>query len=285
MRVWLIVALIASFAPLVSERAEGEFIDGVETFSGQVLDTSTWQTRYNSVVVQNNGLTIPSGEVVTANPLVPVGGGVSVDLVVSQIPGVSNNYPGAVAVYLTTASAGTATGAWDDSFAAELELDLWAGNSHPGTAAAYIDHPDSGSGQIMENVANSEGTLGSNLTFEIDRPTSQEYEFSVLDSSGDVTGSGMLSAASFPGALYIDLHTDGGTTATFDSVTITPEPSTFALLGTGGISLAAYAWRRRSLARRKPKRGESEQLQDGAVPILAFPTRWSDQACVRRRSA
>lgn len=137
----------------------------------------------------------------------------------------------------------------------------------------------------MENVANSEGTLGSNLTFEIDRPTSQEYEFSVLDSSGDVTGSGMLSAASFPGVLYIDLHTDGGTTATFDSVTITPEPSTFALLGTGGISLAAYAWRRRSLARRKPKRGESEQLQDGAVPILAFPTRWSDQACVRRRSA
>ncbi len=52
MRVWLIVALIANFAPLVSGHAEGAFINGVETFGGQVLDTSTWQIRYNSVVVQ-----------------------------------------------------------------------------------------------------------------------------------------------------------------------------------------------------------------------------------------
>ncbi len=111
MRVWLIVALIANFAPLVSGHAEGAFINGVETFGGQVLDTSTWQIRYNSVVVQNDGLTIPSGEVVTANSLVPVGGGVRVDLVVSQIPPTINNYPGEVRVYLTTDSAGTGTGA------------------------------------------------------------------------------------------------------------------------------------------------------------------------------
>ena len=98
MRVWLIVVWIASFAPLVSERAEAAFVNGVETFDGQVLDTSTWQVRYNSVVVQNDALTIPSGEVVTAGSLVPVGGGVRVDVVVSQIPGVINNYPGAVSV-------------------------------------------------------------------------------------------------------------------------------------------------------------------------------------------
>jgi len=245
MRVWLIVAWIASFAPLVSERAEAAFVNGVETFDGQVLDTSTWQVRYNSVVVQNDALTIPSGEVVTADSLVPVGRGVRVDVVVSQIPGVINNYPGAVSMHLTTASAGTGTGAWNDSFAAELNLSLWAGDTHPGTVGALIDHPGGGSGMNIGYVADSDGAIGRKFTFEIDRPTSQQYRFSVLDSSGNFTGNGLLSAASFPGALRIDLHTDGGTTATFDNVTIVPEPSTIALLFTATVGLPAYAWRRR----------------------------------------
>jgi len=244
MRVWLIVAWIASFAPLVSERAEGAFISGVETFNGQVLDTSTWQVRYNNVV-QNDALTIPGSEVVTADSLVPVGGGVRVDVVVSQIPGVINNYPGAVSMHLTTASAGTGTGAWNDSFAAELNLSLWAGDRHPGTVGALIDHPGGGSGMNIGYVADSDGAIGRKYTFEIDRPTSQQYRFSVLDSSGNSMGNGLLSAASFPGALHIDLHTDGGTTATFDNVTIIPEPSTLALLLTATVGLLAYAWRRR----------------------------------------
>ncbi len=64
-----------------------------------------------------------------------------------------------------------------------------------------------------------------------------------------------------------------------------PEPSTLALLGIGTISLTIHAWRRRSFARRKPERGESDQLQHGAPPILAFPAHSSERACVRRRAA
>ena len=199
--------------------------------------------------MQNDALTLPSGEVVTANSLVPVGGGARVDLVVSQIPGIINNYPGAVVVCLTTASAGTGTGAWDDSLSAKLEFDLWAGNRHPGSVLAMIGHPGGASGITIANVADSVGALGRKFTFEIDRPTSEQYKFSVLDSSGKSMGSGLLSAASFLEALHIDLHTDGATTATFDNVTIIPEPSTLALLGIGAIGLLAWALRRRKANR------------------------------------
>jgi hypothetical protein len=245
MKVWLILACIVSVTTLLPERAEANFINGVETFAGNTFDTSTWQLRYNSVVTQNNGLTIPSGEVVTANSLVPVGAGARVQFSVSEIPGVTNNYPGAVQLFLTTNSAGAATGAWNDSLAAELSFELWAGNTHPGDIDTFIDHPGGGSGLVLGHVTDSTGAMGRTFTMEIDRPTSQQYAFSVFDSSTSSIGNVSLSATDFPGPLYIDLHTDGGTTATFSRVTLVPEPAAFSLLAAAGLGLLTRSTSRR----------------------------------------
>ena len=237
MKVCLITACMASFTSLVTERADATFANGVETFAGNVFDTSTWQVRRNSLVIQNNSLTITSGEVVTVNPLVPVGCGARVPFVVSQIPGVINNFPGGVSLNLTTASAGTGASYLNDSLVAQLDFSLWAGNTHQGSISQFIFKSGSGTGLDIGLIADSNAAIGRTFTMEIDRPTSQQYSFSFLDSNGDTMAHGRLSATSFPGPLYIDLYTDGFSTATFNSVTIVPEPAALSLLAVGGVGV------------------------------------------------
>jgi hypothetical protein len=236
----LAVAVVALTVPaLFCRNAPAAFdAQGAETFAGNIIDTTTWQIRSDSVVTQSNGLTIYSGsEVVTANALVPVGAGVRVQFVVSQLPGYANNYPGMMQVLLTDDSAGAAARNWNDSFAAEARLYLWPGNIHPGDMDAFIDSFGSGSGYILASVPNSIGMLGRRLTIEIDRPTSLDYTFSFFDSDGSLMGSSILSAASHPEALHIDLHSSGGTTTTFYSVTIVPEPASLTLFVLGAAAL------------------------------------------------
>jgi hypothetical protein len=237
MRLGLIVAGIAIFAPLLAERAQGAFVNDVENFIGQAFDTSTWQIRADSgTIVQNNGLAMPNGgEIVTTNALVPVGGAASVQFSISRLPGVINNYPGGVSVYLTNDSGGAGTGAFGDSFAAELDFGLWAGDTHPGFLDAFIDQSGSGTGRVIGNVADSDGAVGRQFTLEINRPSAQEYGFSVWDSSDNLTGIGQLSAPSFSGALHIDL--EANTTAIFYSVAYVPEPAALSILIAGGLGL------------------------------------------------
>ncbi len=242
MKARIIGGCVASLGLFLSERAEAAFVNGIETFDGQVLDSSTWKIRDNSVVIQNDSLILTSALVVTANAVVPVGGGARTQLIVSQVPDISRGAPGTVSVHLTT---GTGADLSTDSFGAELYLLLWGGNAHEGSVSALIDHPGGGSGLIVAHIADSEGVIGRLFTFEIDRPNSQQYQFTVLDSGGNVLGSKMLAAESIPGALCIGFSTSSETTATFDNVMITtPEP--------GSLSVLAAAWlgllrRRRAL--------------------------------------
>jgi hypothetical protein len=233
-------SLLAVAIPLVGAfvvpRAGANFVNGVETFAGNSFDTSTWQTRFFSVVSQNNGLTFTGGHIVTTSPLVPVGGGARVQFVMSQIPTVVNNFPGEADLYLTNNSAGPTTGAWDDSFSAELSFGLWPGNLHPGYVTGAVNH----SGLQMATIDDSLSFLNRTWSMEIDRPTAQQYTFSVFYAGGGLLGYTTLPATAFPGPLYIDVDTDAATTVTISKVTLLPEPSALCLL-----ALGCLGWRRK----------------------------------------
>ncbi len=235
----LIVFLSASVTPLMTTRARAAFNNGVDSFAGAVFDTSTWQVRYGSVV-QNNALTTANNgtEVVTASALVSVGQGIRVPFEITQLPGIVNNFPGGVNILLTDDSAGASTGSFADSFAAELTLTLWPGDTHPGNISDLIELSGNGSGTVMKSLPDSTGELNRTLTVEIDRPSSQQYAFSFFDSAGSLVANGTLSAQSISGSLHVDLSASGGTTATFYSVTIVPEPASLAVLCLAAIPLA-----------------------------------------------
>ncbi len=63
------------------------------------------------------------------------------------------------------------------------------------------------------------------------------------------------------------------------TITVTPEPSSLALLAAGAIALASYGWRKRRVARSaKPMAFD----QQDALPILAFPSHASTASAARR---
>jgi hypothetical protein len=67
-------------------------------------------------------------------------------------------------------------------------------------------------------------------------------------------------------------------------LTVTPEPSTFALLAAGAIGLVGYGCWRRKVARRTAKPAALDQ-QDDDPPILSFPSHRSHQASAARKAA
>ncbi len=67
------------------------------------------------------------------------------------------------------------------------------------------------------------------------------------------------------------------------TISVTPEPSTLALLAAGAFGLLGYGWRRRRAAKRTAKPAAFDQPQD-EPPILAFPSR-SFPASAARRAA
>ncbi len=67
-------------------------------------------------------------------------------------------------------------------------------------------------------------------------------------------------------------------------LSVTPEPSTLALLAAGAIGLVAYGWRRRRAAggTAKPAAFDQAEPQDDAPAILFFPSHSSPASAAQR---
>ena len=102
--------------------------------------------------------------------------------------------------------------------------------------------------------------------------------------NGPTTGT--FSQISLP-ALNDGLQWNTGNLYANGTISVTPEPSTLALLATGAIGLAGYASWRRTAARKtaKPAAFHEPEPQDDAPAILSFPTCTFHQPDFARRAA
>jgi hypothetical protein len=137
------------------------------------------------------------------------------------------------------------------------------------------DTPGSGYDQLdISGLATLNGTL--ELSYIDGFTPSAGESFQIFD--GATTGS--FSEISLP-ALSDGLSWDTSSLYTDGTISVTPEPSSVALLAAGAIGLLGYGCRRRRAARRTAQ----PERQDEAPTILAFPLHSFHAANTARRAA
>lgn len=140
-------------------------------------------------------------------------------------------------------------------------------------------------GSTLYGMTEFGGAFNDGTLFEINTDGSGFEDLLSFSGSNGANPCGNLTLSPNGSTLYGTTHAGGaygyvtnsagdGTVFAFN---LTPEPSTLALLAVGGISLAAYAWRRR----KRSVAVETDSQDDGPA-ILSMPSRWKEAA---RRAA
>lgn len=231
------VVLVGAVILLSTAMVNAGFIKGIETFDGKSVDSGSWpnRSRYGyGRISQDGALTVDGTEVMSRANRIDVGWSVRVDVTCLDTPA-SKNY-GAGLVSLILAS-GESSGSWADSFAAMLEISLFADHGK-GNITGWSSSLGHGIGRPMCDIADSAAAVGKKFSLQIDRLSTQEFRFSAFDCDNHLLSKWTMTAsydASRP--LYVDLYTNGVSSATFDNVTIwaAPEPATLSLLALGGL--------------------------------------------------
>jgi len=234
--IWGCIAVIL----VAGTSAEAAFIGGVEHFTGTTKDTATWQEcTQGSPIVQNDQVDLfGQADYTTNTQTVGVGDWVSVK--VNLAPEQSQPYPGTtgyVSLWLTNNSAGASGATATDSASVYVEFDttggcVWWGYHLSGA----------GSGGLIGTEPDPAGKW---LTLKIERLTSTSAVVSAYDTAGDPIGSATRSfPAGIPDDLYVSLSTNWASAASFDQVTVFPEPATLGMLGLGGLGVLLRRKRR-----------------------------------------
>jgi hypothetical protein len=235
--------------------ARAGFTSGVENFSGNVLDTATWQkwpaSATSTSIVQNNGLNIDTmlnlqnlseptrAGVTTSVPMVGVGQAVRTRLVIN-----SRSTFGTVSLFLRDNSKGTTL--WPDWDLASLEV-----LQENGGLASMIWEEGDGHGTMFgAGIHAMPGTV----TFEIARLSTDSARFAVYDAGDVLLGQRVETLVDVPSVLNIGLFV-AEANATFASVSVVPEPAVFGLLP------AAFLLLRRA-RRAAPSREATPTLAD-----------------------
>jgi uncharacterized repeat protein (TIGR03803 family) len=143
-------------------------------------------------------------------------------------------------------------------------------------------------GSTLYGAANEGGAYGGGTIFSVNTDGSDFqtlYSFSGND-GGSPNGDLVLSGSTLYGMTQWGGSNDLGTIFALD-LSATPEPGALTLLSAGAVGLAGYRFRRRRVARRnaEPIALDRPELQGDDPPILAFPSRASDQSDLARRAA
>ncbi|HXE53489.1 MAG TPA: hypothetical protein VN541_10755 [Tepidisphaeraceae bacterium] len=246
---WFILLV---FVALLSGAASAAFVDGVESFSGTALDTSTWRSltvaNNQASITQNNGLhfnfpSSPAGdaEVVTMSQTVGVGQSVQADFRPN-----TGNSTGYFYLALTT------------NLFPDPNINRFVLYASRGVdiAAEHGALPGFTGEQSSTDTSGTRSTSGyrfvQNLQFgttyrdRIDWVSPTQFDFSVftLDAAGNPTQIGQVteSIPNEPSPLYVALHsTDMDVTVDNVAVAAVPEPAVAAV----GTLMGCLLMRRR----------------------------------------
>jgi hypothetical protein len=225
----LAVAVLSTHAT-----AWGAFVNGVETFDGNVMDTATWEglARFSgSTIAQNNAMILHgpyAADYTTRSLTVGIGQKVQVDVTMTSPP--PSGYDGWAALVLTTNDQGTAQQTNHDSATLWNVLQTWP----DGTDSVFVMHQGDGYGNYY---ATGLPLLGVRYTLSLERLSATSVKSSLSDANGLARGSYTLTDfTDVPSDLYVSLYVQA-MDATFDNVVVTPEPATLSLLALGGLAL------------------------------------------------
>jgi hypothetical protein len=219
--------------------------NGLETFDGTNVDTSTWRLTNPQWISQNNAAFISMST--STNPATPTQlTTTSIALGLSSSAEIQatftahtpvSNYSQFVYLALTTADS---PHGWDlfDSYAVSAELDF--GPFGSGFIANYYS---GGGGNGNGHVYTT--TLNTLYSLRLERLSDTGVRYTLYDSANSILYQYLRTLPSYTGPLYVAFGADS-VDATFDNLqlsgNIVPEPSASALLG---VAAAAALWRRK----------------------------------------
>jgi len=231
------------FICIIPHFASAAFVNGIESFDGTVKDTTTWEeyTKWGNPIYQDDKLFLENSSMDYTTKDITVGVGDIVRVELCSHPETTDGVTRSV-LNLTNNSEGTNNSTyWDSRFlfiylqfspsVDEFGFSVGEGSSG-GSSGAYIG-PETPPPSI-ENP----------YILEIERTSSTTARFSAYYSDMTLIDSYHTSFFRYdvpvPDELFISLsffssvYSSG---AVFDNVTIVPEPTTFFLLGLGGLML------------------------------------------------
>lgn len=217
---------------LVCVPIQAAFVGGVETFDGTTLDNVTWQAYAapGTTIGQNDALTISAlggtkGDYTTQSLQIGIGQSVSV-----EVTPVQGGYYGLTGVFLTNNSGGDSARMVDDTKFVGL---VWA--NFQNRIMGYMN--DEGA-ESYSTVQSSDHPENSTYVYKIDRISTSQTDLSVWTTSGSQIGSTVsMDTSALPTDLYAALYV-GDAVASFDNVTVVPEPVSIIMVGMG-VCMAA----------------------------------------------
>jgi len=228
--VWLLLAGI--FWCAMASAGFGAFIGGVESFAGTELDATTWEPRFlddqHKTITQDNALMMSTwviGELGYSTRDVTLASGQSVWTTVTIT---DNGDPSRITnASLRLTSKDGSTAIHEDTIRMYVSL---------AEDVSRITAVVNTSGQTLADGLPS--VLNTTYSLELARLSDAEMQFSAYDEGGSLLGSVTRTHPS-AAELFITLSVRGGS-ATFEHVTIVPEPDTAALCLAAGLAMLVW---------------------------------------------
>lgn len=230
-----ICVAVVAISVVVTKSATAAFVNGVETFDGTTLDTTTWQpySTGTASITQNDRLSLSglisgdAADYTTRNVTIGIGQGVRVDF---EIP--ANSTATRARLYLTNNSEGDTASLFDDTQNLSVSF-----SPERGTFFYF----EGGSGGTFTSA----GLANQPYQMELLRVASDQLRYSAYQADGTLINSiERTLAGTYDDELFIGLGIAGPeSTLIFDNVTIIPEPTSAGLLFLGCVGL--FARRRR----------------------------------------